>query len=54
MSRIVQELAKGLPNQNKHRDDTASKWMVHRKQYKVHGFIHVLVVSEQDTMIHFF
>ena len=54
MSRVVQESAKGLPNQSKNRDNTASKWMIHRKQHKVHVFVHVLVVSEQDTRIPFF
>ena len=43
-----------LPNQNKNGDNTASKWMIHRKQNKVHAFVHFLVVSEQDTRIHFF
>ena len=29
-----------LPNQNKNGDNTASKWMIHRKQNEVHAFIH--------------
>ena len=32
----------------------ASKWMIRRKQHKVQVFVHVLVVPEQDTRIHFF
>ena len=29
-----------LPNQNKNGDNTASKWTIHRKQNKVHAFVH--------------
>ena len=35
-------------------DSTVNKWMIHRKQNKVHAFVHLLVVSEQDTRVHFF
>ena len=49
----MQELAMA-PKSKQNGDNTARKWMIHRKQNKVHAFVHVLVVSEQDARKPFF
>ena len=36
----MQELAMAPESKNKNGDNTASKWMIHRKQNKVHAFVH--------------